>query len=667
LVYLNSFQGSWQFDDEPAIIENYRIRSLSNIPQIFRDPFSRPVLQTTFALNYHFGRLDPWGYHLVNLLLHISVSILIYFIIGDLISAGPQSSPGVPGTLPFLAALLFAVHPINTESVTYIVSRSAVLATFFYLVAFLAFIRGMRRWRSGGKISGIFCFKVTALAFILGLGTKEIVLSLPIMLLVYLYYFHFLPEEGGGPLSFVKRYKWLLLGLIAPFVGYLIYRHLHGGLMFTLAARRGVRSPYVNLLTEVNVIVRYYLRRLLIPVGLNVDPQFPEFRSPFNLSTALSIAVIAGLLYLARRVSRKVPLMAFAILWFFVTLAPESSVIPLLDVAAEHRLYLPEMGFAIAFVYLIFSIGRWLLVGQGERAGVVVVCVVASVFSFGTVRRNSVYRSSLELWSDAVKKSPHKWRSHSNLADAYTKLGRLDEAIREYRWVLDNYREGKTARVRAHHGLGNIYQEQGRFEEAVEEYRKALSLDSTFVLARNNLGSAYYRLGRYDDAIREYKKVLKVKRNYVKTYNNLAIAYAGKGEVDSALSAVKRALSIDPDYAIGYNTLANIYYSKKAYREALLALKRAIEIKPNFAEAYLTVGNVCVAIGDAENAMKAYSEALRIKPDLVGAHRALGLLCARVGKKEKAIYHLKEVLRLAPDAPGRDAIEKAIKKLTEGG
>ena len=601
VAYLNSFQGSWHFDDEKAILENPRIKHVENIPKLLtRYYLSRGVLQATFALNYHFGGTDVFGYHLVNLILHMSVVVLLYFVLCDLTSVGTRS-PFLRRYLPLASALIFAVHPVNTETVTYIVSRSSLLASFFYILGFFLFIRAVRSGRKPHtKVALLFgC----GLAFLLGAGTKAIIITLPAMCVAYLYYF---VAEERNPLRFVLRYWWQFLGLASLAGAYFTYRHLHGGIIASIPDAT-VRSFHVNLLTEMNVIVRYYLVRLFLPVGLNIDPDFPICTSLLDPRSLLSAAALAGIVYTILRTFREDRLLSFGLTWFLIAISPTSSFIPLLDVAAEHRLYLPGLGFSVVIPYIIFKL-------TGTRPGLAFGALGAVVLGFciGTIKRNEVYESPLALWTDTVKKSPNKARPHNNLADSYEKLGRLDDALKEYKLIVEkidpNY-------MRAYYGMGNVYLKKGKPEEAIRYYRKALKMHPKFALAYNNLGIAYDNLGRYDDAIAAYKKAIKFDPNFVKAYNNLAIVYAKKGMYKDALSALKRALELDPGYAIGYVNLGRLYTMTGDYGRAEEALRRALKLRPNFAYAYGLLGSVYLGKKEEGKAVSCFRRALELEPE----------------------------------------------------
>ena len=601
VAYLNSFRGSWHFDDEKAILENPRIKHVENIPKLLtRYYLSRGVLQATFALNYHFGGTDVFGYHLVNLILHMSVVVLLYLTLCDLTSVGTRS-PLLRRYLPLASALIFAVHPVNTETVTYIVSRSSLLASFFYILGFFLFIKAVRSGRKPHtKVALIFgC----GLAFLLGAGTKAIIITLPAMCVAYLYYF---VAEERNPLRFVLRYWWQFLGLASLAGAYFTYRHLHGGIIASIPDAT-VRSFHVNLLTEMNVIVRYYLVRLFLPVGLNIDPDFPIYTSLLDPRSLLSAAALAGIVYTILRTFREDRLLSFGLTWFLIAISPTSSFIPLLDVAAEHRLYLPGLGFSVVIPYIIFK-----LTGTRPELAFGALGAVVLGFCIGTIKRNEVYESPLALWTDTVKKSPNKARPHNNLADSYEKLGRLDDALREYKLIVE---EIDPNYMRAYYGMGNVYLKKGQLKEAIRYYHMALKMHPGFAPAYNNLGIAYDDLGMYDEAIAAYKKAIKFDPNFVKAYNNLAIVYAKKGMYKDALSALKRALKLDPRYAIGYVNLGKLHMMRGESVQAERALRKALELKPDFAYAYGLLGNVYLGMRDKGNAISCFRKALELDPD----------------------------------------------------
>ncbi|MEN8264843.1 MAG: hypothetical protein ABFR82_15425 [Nitrospirota bacterium] len=371
LIYSNSFDASFHFDDEPSIVENYRIHRF-DLNQIF-SVATRPVLETTFALNYYFGKLDVFGYHLVNLLLHISNGIMLYFIlmwtIDRLTMTNEKGKTAADHDLyskfrvPLYASLIFIAHPVQTEAVTYIVSRSSVLATFFYLLAFLFFILAVKQESLHTNLSAkLFC----AGAFIsscLGMGTKQITITLPVMMLIYDYYF----ISKGNIRLLIGRYKFHLAMFATISVAvYLSYSGLFKFMSFDYA--QGVHMPpmeggksevitsFQYFLTQLHVIPKY-IKLLFFPVGLNLDYDWPLTRG-IDLLTIFYFILLSGIVILGMLLFRKSKLISFGIVWFFVTLSVTSSFLVIYDFIIEHRLYLPSAGFATIAAVLISRISE---------------------------------------------------------------------------------------------------------------------------------------------------------------------------------------------------------------------------------------------------------------------------------------------------------------------
>lgn len=368
IIYSNSFNASFHFDDNPSIVENYAIHRF-DLKEIFSRS-TRPVLDITFALNYYFGKLNVFGYHLVNLSLHIANGILLYFILFWTINyIIPRMSLNF--RIPLYASLIFIAHPIQTQAVTYIVSRSSVLATTFYLLTLLFFIKAYKLRAESGEpfikpsklyIGGAF------VASCLAMGTKQIAVTLPVMLLVYDFYF-----ISNGNLKIIKNhYKSHLIMFSTIFVTiYLSYPGLSQFISFDYAD--GVPMPQTEpitsfqyFLTQLHVIP-YYIKLLFIPTNLNLDYDWPITRS-IDFLTVLYFIMLTFIVVIAIFLFRKAKLVSFGIIWFFITLSVTSSFIVIFDVIFEHRLYLPSVGFVTAIAFLISKISelrlRSLVTGQ---------------------------------------------------------------------------------------------------------------------------------------------------------------------------------------------------------------------------------------------------------------------------------------------------------------
>jgi hypothetical protein len=357
IIYSNSFGCSFHFDDQHSIVENYAIHRF-DLKKILSS--GRPILNLTLALNYHFGKLDVFGYHLVNLSLHIANGIMIYFILLwtlKLPSFRDRYSQRLY-KIPLYASLIFISHPIQTQAVTYIISRSSVLATFFYLLSLLLFIKAFQEG-SELRTQASKPYLIGALfASCLGMGSKQIAATLPAVLLIYDFYF----ISNGDWRQLGRHYK-IHIAMFCT-VGLVVYLSLGGLRTFiSFDYAEGVPMPqeapvtsFHYFLTQLHVIP-YYIKLLFLPTNLNLDYDWPITRS-VDLLTAVFFILLSAIVILAIILFNRSRLLSFGIIWFFVTLSVTSSFIVIYDVIFEHRLYLPSVGFAIIMALMISNISR---------------------------------------------------------------------------------------------------------------------------------------------------------------------------------------------------------------------------------------------------------------------------------------------------------------------
>ena len=362
IVYSNSFDCSFHFDDQHAIVENYAIHRF-DLKEIFSSS-NRPILDITLAINYYFGKLNVFGYHLVNLLLHISNGIMLYLII-FLTAALPSIKEKYQERsyrIALYASLIFIAHPIQTQAVTYIISRSSVLATTFYLLSLLFFIKAFALRSSlsahGSPLSALRSLLLLGAFFAscLGMGTKQIVITLPLMLLIYDFYF----ISDGGWKILKGRYKVHLAMFSTMAVTiYLSASGLQKFVSFDYA--KGVQMPYDESVTSFQYfmtqlhVIPYYIKLLFIPTNLNLDYDWPIIRH-LDLTTVLFFILLSSIASISIWTYRKARLVSFAIAWFFITLSVTSSFVVIYDVIFEHRLYLPSIGFALLIAVMISRI-----------------------------------------------------------------------------------------------------------------------------------------------------------------------------------------------------------------------------------------------------------------------------------------------------------------------
>jgi len=520
-LYLNSLNNSFHFDDHPNILDNPYIRNLKDVSLFLKGIGSyvgipRVLTMLSFAINYHFHRFNVWGYHLVNLTLHVFCGILAFLVARALFSLEFEGEAHPDklkvNLLSFLSALIFVSHPVQVNTVTYIVQRNEGLATFFYLLSLFLFVSGSfkKGWRK------FLLFLGSGGSFLCSIFSKETGFTVP--LTVIFFDFIFICKSKKDKLKRLKIYLPLSLILII----YMLF-FLRGGVLHLLVekSREGMITPWHYLLTQANVIIQYFkLLFLPLPHWLNVDHDFPLWRSFFEYPTFLSVSILLLLIALAAYLINKKRLISFCIFFFFIVLAPSSSIIPLWDFMVEYRLYLPLLSYglivAMGFGYLYQFLARHCSkkMAFGIVSGVSVLLI--SSYSALTIERNHIFKDDLTLWTDAAKKSPYK--------------------------------------VRVHHNLGKAYVERGNFDKAIQEGEIALRLIANldrkenvkFVL--NLLGGAYFVKGETDVALRVFQRAIEVDPNFATSYYNLSCVLATKKEKEKALEYLKKAISLDQKY-----------------------------------------------------------------------------------------------------------------------
>jgi len=582
--YSNTFYASWQFDD--AIIfknKNFRIRDFSfcEIKKTFHchpqesDIIYRPVSCLSLAINFYFGGKDVFGYHLVNISIHIVAAVFLFLLIQITLNNPifPKNYGKEAYHIALLASVLWALSPIQTQAVTYIVQRMTSLAAMFYVMSMYFYIRG----RMSNDFKMYLFFTISLMAGLFSIGSKENSVVLP--LIIILYEFIFFQKADVKWLS--KNIILIIFALIFPLIIFVLSQ---GENPMAIIQGYGVRdfSLTERLLTQSRVIV-YYLSLLIYPSinRLNFDHDFSISHSLIvPPTTIISIFFILSLIALGLNLIKKMPLFSFSIFWFLGNLVIESSIIPL-EIIFEHRLYLPSMFF---YFILAFIIHHYAIQMELIKKPYTITLVIILIFlhGMGTYVRNFVWHDEITLWSDCATKSPNKARTHHNLGFAFQKKEMLTEALAEYRKAIAI----NPNSIETHVSLGAVYEKKGMLDKAIAEYRKALNLNPEVVEAYNNLGVVYEKKGMLDKAIAQYRKAVAINPKFEAAYNNLGQLYEKKGMLDKAIAVFNEAISIGPDCAGYYYGLGNIYYKKGMANEAIAAYRKAIEINPYFLEAH---------------------------------------------------------------------------------
>lgn len=541
IAYSNSFRVPFYFDDFPCIAQNPIVRQFSllfdlgnyrefGLTEDLRNSLAtRVVTYATFALNYRLHGFSLPGFHLVNLAIHLANALLVYELI-RVTAAGCREEDSHScvrdNSLALIVTLLFVLHPVQTNAVTYIVQRFSSLATFFYLASLLAYIHAVlatdqRRWR-------IF-YSLSLLTALLAMFTKEIAFTLPV--LIALYDIAFLPGE--------RRQRWRRLAPLAATMSLLpltafwlaaISKVTKRNFLQALdLASQGDISQWDYFFTQWRVIVTY-LRLMIFPADLNLDYDYPLYSSPSEPAVLFSGLFLLALLmvgfYLLFFSQQKGSercgewkLAGFGLSWFFITLSMESSIITLDDLIQEYRLYLPSCGLILAAVVAVNQLRRRLTknIPYLDRAVVILTLLVVVALGVTTFARNQVWQDEVRFWEDSLRNSPDKARPHINLAAAYGLRQRFGDA-RKHAIAA---KTGNGHLWLTHYQLAKLFNKLGDDESAIAEMREAIRLSPKRASFHGIIGQLYINTGEIPAAVAAFQRAIELDPGYSEARANL--------------------------------------------------------------------------------------------------------------------------------------------------
>ena len=577
MIYSNTYDCSFQFDDKHNIIDNEAIRSLSNLKAMWDLNQSRFLAFYSFALNYHFGQLNVQGYHAVNVLIHLTNSILIFFLTQLLFTTPVLKNNSLAGhakSVSLITALMFVAHPLATGSVTYIVQRMASMVALFYFLALILYIKG-RLSESKSKYG---YFAGSLLAAVMAIHVKENAYTLPLVIVLIEFYFI---QQKMISIKF-KNYK--LLGAI---LGLAIIMIFAGIKYFSASIFQPIPPSIFNSVTitssnyfytQLSVIVKY-IQLLIFPMNQNIDYDFPIAYNLLGISTILNGLILTGLLILAVYLYKRNRLISFGILWFFLSLSIESSIIPISDVIFEHRTYIPSFGFFIILSSVIYGL-FW---NNYKNRVLLFFVLLIGTYSSLAFQRNKVWKDELSLWSDAVEKSPKKARPYVNRGYAYGNLRQWSKSINDFEKVNELFPNQHTM---AYYNLGIAYWNTGNKEKSILNYSKAVELDSTFSDAYYGLAVGYHNLNEPDKGIANYSKVITLNPKNDKAYYGRGMLMAFKNQWQVAIADYSKAIAINPNDFNFYYNRGMVYGKTNQFEKASEDFTRVLQLNPQNKSAY---------------------------------------------------------------------------------
>jgi len=599
-AYSDSFGGPFIFDDVNSIPDNPHIRHLWPISEAIKAPAQetvagRPVLSLSLSLTYAVWGLNVVGYHAVNLAIHVLAALTLFGIVRRTLS-GPRLAERFASWATAFAlavALCWGLHPLNTQAVTYIIQRAESLMGLFYLVTLYCVIRSAGSRRAWAWWAG------AAVASCLGMGTKEVMATAPIVILAYDRIFL------AGSFAKALARRWPLYAALAAswlvLAGVMASAPRSGSAGFGLA----VISPLDYAKTQCQVIL-HYLRLAFWPVGQSFD--YTGWRIPAGwLDLYLPAAALASLLAGTAVALVLRPAAGFLGLWFFLILAPTSSFVPLADVAFEHRMYLPLAAVVAGVIlagYAILSRVTAAVSAPGARklVGALLVAALAASLAGATYHRNEAYGSGLSIWADTVRVRPDNYRAHNDLALAYVAMGDWRRALRHYDTAIRLRADDADAYV----NRGACYARMGRDAAALKDFNRAIELNAPKLVRHarsgeslpanmrkkyasvfNNRGIIYKRMGRADKALADYGRALALYPDDMDATYNQAVIHLLTGKYDLAIAGLDKVIAMigrvavaPARQAVAYDARGVAYLQQGRRKDAIADFDRAIRLDP---------------------------------------------------------------------------------------
>ena len=657
LVYQPAWQGRFLWDDDGHVTKP-ALRSLSGLGRIWFDPGATqqyyPVVHTAFWVEHKLWGDCPLGYHLVNISLHFVTAVLVFHVLRYL---------RMPGAA--LAATIFALHPVQVESVAWITEMKNTLSAPFYVGAMLSYLHFDRKRENRD-------YAIACVLFVLSLLSKTVTATLPAALLVIFWC-------QRGRLSWKKD--------VLPLIPFFVLSAAGG--MFTSWAERkliGAEGPeFVFTAAErlliAGRVVWFYFEKLFWPANLIfLYPRWHISQAVWWQYLYPGAAAFVLLAFWMIRRHTRIPLAA--LLFFGGTLFPVLgffNVYPFLySFVADHFQYLASLGAIVpvsaGVAWILQRAGRWpRAVG---RATCLALLTTLAVLSW---RQSRIYADVETLYNATIERNPACWMAHNNLGIILFGRGKHDEAIAHYQIVLQ-VRPGdeevrnnlglalagrgqideaivqyqKALETNCHHphrvhcNLADALVRRGQIVAAIEHYRQALTIDPTFADAHNNLGIVLADQGQRDQAIAHYQKAVEIEPDRAEFQSNLGSALYSRGRIDEAIAHYRKAVEIRPDYAKAQNSLGSALFRQRRIEEAIVHYQSFVELKPGDANARCNLGSALAACGRLDEALVQFRKALEVAPDHAVAYYNLGNVFLGRGQTDEAVAEYRKALEIQP-------------------
>jgi protein O-mannosyl-transferase len=631
-VYYGACRTPFIFDDEDAIEKNSSIRSVwplistNERPGPLNPPpemptSGRPLVNLTFAMNYQVGELDPVGYHVVNMVLHCLTALLVWAVVRRTLHlqyfAGRFEASA--GWLAMAVALLWALHPLQTEAVVYVTQRSELMMAFFYVATFYCSLRywsqlSLPAGDGRGTVASVdgsthrsrtTWMILAVVACSAGMASKEVMVSAPLMVLLFDRTFI------AGSLKEALRRSWpLYAGLAATWL-LLLFINLGAPRGESAGFSLGV-SAYHWWLTQAKVLLMY-LKLAIWPSPLLLHYDFPYFTTlagawVYVVPVLLLAVVVCVLLW------RNNPIGFLGTLMFAI-LSPTLIVPIVTEMAAERRMYLPLLALVILFVVGGYTLAqsvqkRWGGIGYARPAMATLALVLALAFGVFSAKRLTAYNDEMVLWREVLQNQPNNYMAHNN--------------------------------------LGRLLIHSGQLPAAIDELQLSVAEEPEYCFAFNSLGVALYRSGRYQEAIEALNRAVELRPDYTDALQNLGNSLRQVGRLPEAREKLEHALRLRPDDAEAQNNMGVLLDSCNEVPRAIERFRLAARLNPKYAPAHVNLGKTLATTGDDQEAIRELGQAIELEPNRADLHNDLGIILGKNQQNDAAIEHFQIAVKLDP-------------------
>ncbi|MGE0267526.1 MAG: tetratricopeptide repeat protein [Candidatus Omnitrophota bacterium] len=634
LVYSNSLKGEFIWDDNILIRNNTDIRSWGNLNKVifgnlggeklyYKHSSYRPVQTISYMIDFSIGKLDPFVYHLTSILCHLLVAGLLYIFIFKLFASN---------YLSFVTSLLFVLHPVHTEAVTYISGRADPLSVVFMLSSLIFYMRLRDK-------ETIHDYVLMGLMYIFGMFSRENALMVPVFVFVY-------------HIALRKKIAWRPVLVYTAIAGIYIFMRVNK-IIGEMELAEPVKTSILERIPGFFVAYTSYLKLLIAPFNLHME----YLRPMFSMSDPR--AVIGGILFLASLSAvfyfyRKSSLITFGLLWFLAGLFPVANVFVVVNAyMAEHWLYVPSMGLFLIAAHGIVTLSRK---NRNMTLAMVVLVSLAGLF-YGvlTYQQNKTWLNQIDFYERTRKFAPNSGRLHADLGEAYFRVGRIedsrDSTIRAIQ-LRPNY-------YAAWSNLGTIYIRLGEIDKAIEAYKNSLMISPSYFNAHFNIANIYKDREMLDEAIAHYEKAIYYMPSLAMAYNNLAICYNQKGNLEKgkgnaalvksykekAIENYKKGISFEPNNTKFYNNLASALSDLERHQEAVDLYKQALQMGPNTYDQAIISYNLALGyhrLKDKTNFVRAFAQANSIPINSAAIYERLAAIYSSTGLNQEAAVLLQK-------------------------